>query len=185
MANRKYGAFTGILYPEDSRCSQALSFLSSSDGYLFYATHDKDMTDTGEIKKPHIHFVYKPVNPRTLTGLAKSMGIPSNYLEPARNMRSCVRYLIHLDTPDKYQYSPDIISTGGCACLAHTEEYLSAAPYKPSDDEMAGLLASYILSYGKGVSVSSVLSYALDSGFYSAFRRGFSVFFQLIKEVNQ
>lgn len=187
MANRKYGCFTGVIYPDDPRTVPALDILSSSDGMLFYATHHMDEKEdgSGDLKKEHIHFVFKPVNPRTLKGFADSIGIPSNYIEPAKSMRACVRYLIHKDNSDKFQYFPSAIKVGGVSTQADVDEFLLDETKKLSDDEMAMAITSYILSLKGGTTVSSVTLWALENGFYSAYRRGFSIFSQLIKEVNK
>lgn len=186
MSNKKYGSFIGVLYPDDPRTGDALDILNSSDGQFFYCIHNCDLKDdlSGELKKEHIHFVFKPVNPRTLKGFADSIGIPSNYIEPCKSVRASVRYLIHLDDPDKFQYPSDCIRVGGTSTYSDVIEFLQDAPRKLSDDEMASAIVSYILDQKGGVSVSRATVWALENGYYSAFRRGFSIFSQLIREVN-
>jgi len=75
----------------------------------YYILHDKDLKDdgSGELKDPHFHFVwggYK--NPLSLNSVADQLGIPANMIEPVHSMRAILRYLCHMDQPDKFQYDP-------------------------------------------------------------------------------
>lgn len=186
MANKKYSAFIGEVYPDDPRSGPALDILSSSDGQLFYILHDKDVKEdgSGEFKKAHIHFVFKPVNPRTLKGFADFIGIPSNYIEPCKSLRASVRYLVHADDPTKYQYSLEELQVGGVSTQTDVLEFMADPEKKLTDDEMAFAIFEYITEFGKGVTVTHVTMWALSKGFYSAFRRSFAVFSSIIREVN-
>ena len=85
-----------------------------------YITHDKDRKENGELKKEHTHFVLHLDNASTKEALSKKTGIPINFIENVRNERSVVRYLIHIDDDDKYQYSKNEIK-----CSRNYERYVS------------------------------------------------------------
>ena len=77
--------------------------------------HDKDVDDGGEIKKPHWHILvmFEGVKSfeqiREITDKVKAP-IPIK----TQSARGSVRYMVHLDNPDKFQYSrSDIIAHGG------------------------------------------------------------------------
>lgn len=95
-----------------------------------YALHDKDIYSNedlekyikskgenpewqvGETKKAHYHIVLKFDNVKSIKqilNLLKPFGV--NYVVPVQNERGMIRYLIHLDDKDKYQYPKDNIFT--------------------------------------------------------------------------
>lgn len=104
-----------VLYPESQQaqieyCQQNLP--------CAWALHDKDTYEKdgddhkkGDLKKPHVHFVCKFANARYFSGLAKEIGVPVNTINRCNNLYKAYVYLWHKDTPEKYQYSPDIVGT--------------------------------------------------------------------------
>ena len=85
----------------------------------YYIKHDKDINkETGEIKKAHYHIIinyvsdsHKPVevqarnNPiiKNLYELVKSN--INNNIEKVKNVKKMIRYLVHKDNLEKFQYS--------------------------------------------------------------------------------
>lgn len=68
--------------------------------------HDRDVDNiTGEIKKPHYHFVVRFQNARWNTSLSEDLNITPNYIEESRSLKRSLLYLIHYYDEDKYQYS--------------------------------------------------------------------------------
>lgn len=85
--------------------------------------HDKDINPDGEIKKAHYHIVLNYKGNKSfeqIDEIARSLKAPI----PQRisSLTGAVRYLIHMDNPEKYQYnSSDIQTFGGFdleACLS-------------------------------------------------------------------
>lgn len=71
--------------------------------YYAYIYHDNDKHDDGSPKVKHLHFVCE--GRHTLKRWAELFDVPENMIEiPKVSWRSCNRYLIHLDDPDKAQY---------------------------------------------------------------------------------
>ncbi|MBQ9839095.1 MAG: replication protein [Oscillospiraceae bacterium] len=77
--------------------------------------HEYDTNPTGEVKKPHWHVLL-------MFGGVKSYDQVMEVIKPlncpapqkCHNTKSMVRYFVHLDNPDKFQYSvTDIIGHGG------------------------------------------------------------------------
>lgn len=70
--------------------------------------HDNDFYDNGEIKKTHYHIYFKTRTRKTKGSIAKVFNINDKQVELliqfATNPISCIRYLIHADDLDKYQY---------------------------------------------------------------------------------
>lgn len=76
-----------------------------------YIIHDKDVDEFGELKKPHIHFFFKADSPRTLQWFSEFLDVPVNQLQAVKSEKAILRYLCHLDNPDKVQYNPkDVIA---------------------------------------------------------------------------
>ena len=63
-----------------------------------YILHDKDIQT-----EPHYHCILKYEDAKTFAMIQKHFS--GAHIEPAESMYKCCRYLIHLDDPDKFQYS--------------------------------------------------------------------------------
>lgn len=102
-----------VLYPESQ---QDIIDYVKNNYPCAWALHDKDTWEKdgdghkkGDLKKPHEHFVCKFSNPRHFSGIAKELGIPVEAINRCNNLYKAYVYLWHKDTPEKYQYSPEIV----------------------------------------------------------------------------
>lgn len=77
--------------------------------------HDKDLNETGEPKKAHWHILLMFGSVKSFEQVKAITDLLNTVIpKPAHNSRSSVRYMAHLDNPEKAQYSiSDIISHGG------------------------------------------------------------------------
>ena len=77
--------------------------------------HDKDQNPLGDAKKPHWHVMVQFDGPKTfknVCSLFSSLNNPEP--QPCNSAVGLVRYMAHLDNPEKYQYDRDaIIGHGG------------------------------------------------------------------------
>lgn len=81
--------------------------VASCSSYKYaFITHDNDLDEFGEFKKPHVHFFFKVSTPRTLDWFSDYLDIPKNQLQAVKSERAILRYLCHLDNDDKVRYSP-------------------------------------------------------------------------------
>ena len=104
-----------IVYP-DSAPSNWRDILDESHiEWVESPLHDKDVNPTGEPKKPHWHVLL-------MFGGVKSYEQVLDFIQPlncpipqkCHNAKSSVRYMSHLDHPDKAQYKTgDIVAHGG------------------------------------------------------------------------
>lgn len=86
---------------------------------VFYAfiLHDKDYDSNGELKRPHYHCVFEMSSPKGDVTIAKDMAktlmININIISYACALNFCasVRYLTHLDNPDKHSYAKSEVIT--------------------------------------------------------------------------
>ena len=80
--------------------------------------HDKDIVNngTGEKKKPHHHVILQWAGPTTYSNAKKIMAEFGGVIQPKKigSLRGAVRYLCHLDNPEKAPYSQeDVICYNG------------------------------------------------------------------------
>lgn len=96
-----------------------------------YILHDKDQTENGEPKKPHIHFVIETFNPTSCETVKKwfhnltdEEGKPINTLcEIVRSRQGIINYLTHDNDINKHRYSTEEIGNYLDALqIAWTEE---------------------------------------------------------------
>lgn len=119
MENPKSRNWNMILYPDDPTHQQCITVLAQNGYDHASILHDKDTWDEnespnhdkGEAKKPHWHIVLKVKNPRYRNAIADELGIAPNYLEPCRDLKKSLLYLIHDGFETKYQY--DITDVNG------------------------------------------------------------------------
>ena len=72
---------------------------------VFGITHDKDIDElTGELVEPHTHIYLDYETPRKLSTIANLFGVADNFIEVVKNKKGFIRYLTHMDDPEKYQY---------------------------------------------------------------------------------
>lgn len=117
---RKTRNWAGIIY-EDSAPENWRSVISEMHiPMLVSPLHDRDITVDGSLKKPHWHVVLMADGPITQEHanklLAPLKGTKS--AEYIKSLKGYVRYLAHLDDPDKATYNPDEIEAYNGADLS-------------------------------------------------------------------
>lgn len=104
--------FSGVSYanPDD-----VMTVLRNHDcKYAWVCMHDNDLLDDGTLKKPHTHFVCCTKSNHTVSAVRKWFkGLSVDDVEQNTLAQRCdsvcgmVRYLLHLDQPDKVLYSAE------------------------------------------------------------------------------
>jgi len=78
--------------------------------------HDRDVNDDGEYKKPHYHVVIcadGPITQKRANEIIEPF-CGTKSAEYVKSLRGYVRYLAHMDDPEKAQYDPmEIVALGG------------------------------------------------------------------------
>lgn len=69
--------------------------------------HDRDKLDNGDPAKPHWHYVVSLNGQKTPTAFSRATGIELRFLGVCSDKTKELRYLLHLDTPGKFQYDFD------------------------------------------------------------------------------
>lgn len=107
--------WTIVIYPESAPDNWRDLIEKEHIEWVESPLHDKDLDATGELKKPHWHILLMFGGVKTFEQVLEFVK-PLNCPIPIKvhNTKSLVRYMAHLDNPDKAQYSRrDIIAHGG------------------------------------------------------------------------
>lgn len=168
--NKKIRNFSGVLYPdsESYNCNEVIDRIKSKFKQWAFCLHDMDVNDEGELKKAHIHWVGAG-DARTLASCAKILGLKENEIEICKNCKLMVRYLLHLDDPDKYQYAAEDLDTN----WKNIEQIICTA------DE--GILCKDLCTAKTQMSWYDLIQYSIDTCSFDVLRRNLG----LIKLVNE
>ena len=161
--------FCAVLYSDadDYDCEVVLNNLRSNFPRWAYCLHDKDTTDDGELKKPHYHVVMGTgQSPYLIAGVSNKLGVPANYIQFCDGFRGAVRYLIHLDHPDKYQYNATDISAN-----FNPKKHFGDVDGEQMSREVFEYLDNHV-----GCDWLEIMRWAMVSGNYAVFRRDYRLF---------
>lgn len=117
MANKdsRTRNWTVVLYPESAPENWRDIIDELHIEWVESPLHEFDVNATGEVKKPHWHILLMFGGVKTydqVIEVIKPLNCPAP--QKCHNSKSMVRYMAHLDNPDKFQYSiSDIIAHGG------------------------------------------------------------------------
>lgn len=116
-----------------------------------------------DYKQEHIHCILQFESRRYNTGIAKELGISSNYVKvySSRFKKARLLYLLHLDDRSKYQYS--INNCLGSCLIYDLIDYIN--DYHISDYEKEEHLLNYINKYKGFLSLMHFNLYCNDNGF--------------------
>lgn len=162
-----------VVYPDSESYvpAEVLAKVTEYFAKWCYVLHDKDVNDDGTPKKAHYHVYGKLDTPRTPQSVSNALGVGVASLRVVSSWRSAVRYTVHIDHPNKYQYSADdVIANFEFAKLLNVD-----------DDVQAARIFSFINS-SRCTTVSELAAWAFANGCYPALRRGFAVWSRLLSE---
>lgn len=141
-----------ILYPDNDRHWEVLNMIINRGYMAAFIIHDCDLLDDsvkdddieysiddelpvvsssdGIHKRLHVHCVLWFANARTNTAVAKSLNFDSYLTVMYNSLDSRIRYLVHKDNVEKYQYSPSRV----CGPLSERlPQLLAEYGRRPSD----------------------------------------------------
>lgn len=168
-----------LLYPdEDISHYKALEYIKKNYNYAFI-DHDMDSTSDGELKKTHTHVVIKFSNQRWQNSIALELGITPNYLERCRNIESALKYLIHFDNEDKYQYDVELVKGPLKKVLLKFLNHIDM-----TETEKFQELMEFIHSYPTHLSLRHFLEFVCEYQLFDVYRRNAYTFNALIKDHN-
>lgn len=117
-------SWTCVVYP-DSAPNDWRSILDDLHiPWVESPLHDKDVNPDGEVKKSHWHIMLLFDSKKSYAQIKEITSlINSPNPQKVANSRSMVRYFVHMDNPEKYQYDKSLIIPHGGAEI---DRYLSA-----------------------------------------------------------
>ena len=137
-------SWCAVIYPDSAPADWRDILDSNHIQWIESPLHDKDVNPTGEPKKAHWHILLQFDSVKTLEQV-KSVLEPLNAPIPiqCKSAKGAVRYMIHLDNPDKHQYNKaDIIGHGGADVAAY---------FQPTASEIEALIIEmedFVVKYG-------------------------------------
>lgn len=97
----RFRNFNVLLYP-DTTSYNYNDVIFKLNEYKYYAFIEH--RPENDEKKPHTHLFIHLDNACTKSAIANNLGIPQNFVQETKSVRSSCRYLTHIDYPDKIQY---------------------------------------------------------------------------------
>lgn len=110
---KRYLSWTFVCYPESLPDNWKDLLADFCVPFCISPIHDKDITELGEPKKPHYHILlsFRSVKSfEQIKEITDKLNAPIP--QPCNETRGLVRYFLHLDHPNKAQYSRDDIIAG-------------------------------------------------------------------------
>lgn len=175
MPDKQSRNFLGVLYPDSTTydCEKVLVRLEDAFEDWSYITHDMDVDGNGELKKAHIHWVGKRKSPAPLSTISNALGVPERDIEFCKSYKYSLRYLVHADNPEKYQYDPKLV-TSNFPYISFVENKLEAMKSKQIYD--------YINSTSN-LSLNELADWCFSNDLWSEYRRSFAIWSSLIREI--
>lgn len=170
-----------VLYPDSTLydttfvLSDLVVNLNSVVQYA-YCLHDKDLGDSGDLLKPHYHLVLKCKYPVKYSDVCTKLGLPESAINlpvssHRQSFRSMVRYLIHADSPKKFQYAfEDIISNFSCS------DYFDLSS---SDDDSSAFRELLDFMLEGHPTKKSIALYACNSGLLKYYNRYYRILWDI------
>ena len=109
--------------------------------------HDSDIDEFGELKKPHFHVLFKTNNTVARDYVLKTfvMTMGGVGTEKVHNSKGMLRYLCHLDNPEKTQYSTNDVL---CVCTTGYGEYDDLISINIDKTNIGAVVMDYICTIG-------------------------------------
>lgn len=109
--------FATVVYPESAPEDWIHRLESAHVAAMVSPLHDSDVLPTGEQKKPHWHVLWKYEGKKSVAQAQEIVDLigGAGAVEVVADYRGYARYLCHLDSPDKAQYSPEGVQCFGGA----------------------------------------------------------------------
>ena len=170
------GKYKGILlYPDCEEHLLSLDLIKQNYKYALI-THDKDVNEDGELLKPHIHVVIKLDNTQEDTALEKNLGLRSGLVHTIFSLKGSLEYLIHLNNPEKYQYSLNDVEGDLKSTL---EDFLIGEI--PEAERFKHLLD--LLDIERPLNIYELTRMCLKYGYYDILKKNSYLLVQMIKTI--
>ena len=174
---KKYYTYAMVLYKDSTTYDyqKVIDYIEKNYKYYAYIEHKPEKDQT----KEHTHLLVHFDNKRYASAISKELNVGVNYIQNA-NLIPYLRYLIHFDDEDKIQYSIEEVH----GPLFNKLKDIISKDTKTESEQVAEIM-SYIFESNEWLYVTNVAQFVLNNGCYSAFRRNYSFFKDLVLEHNR
>ena len=76
-----------------------------------YIDHKPENSSDSDDSHFHTHFLFMTRGTRSIKQVSESLDIPANFIQKCKNPTSYRRYFLHMDNPEKIQYSVEDVQT--------------------------------------------------------------------------
>ena len=133
--------WTFLVYPESAPADWIERLTEQQIPFIVSPLHDKDLTPTGEPKKPHWHVVLVFSSVKSYEQAKEaSESVLGARPERVKDIRAMVRYLTHIDYPSKAQYDRNDIRLYGGVDIDLDVYFLTKSDLKQIRREMFDFL---------------------------------------------
>lgn len=125
-----------------------------------YILHDKDVTEDGTTKEPHVHIVVELIDSRQYSTVGGYVGVPAQYVCAIRqktksgkrmvsDIGGALSYLTHRNAPDRYQYNDsEVVAKPGYDWIAvRSKSEMRQAEWKSFKKVLGGIEDGSIRRY--------------------------------------
>ena len=149
-----------------------------------FIRHDKDVDEeTGELKKPHYHFIIKLKNAKSISAISKETFVAEHMIEPVKkSFDGSLRYLIHFGLDNKYQYDANEVRCLDDKLMAR---FIKAVNVELSEEEKVEQIEEFIHNSGCYVELKCLGAHVRKINKWDAFRRNMTYFKAILDEHNR
>ena len=166
-----------LLYPDNEVHAQVLKTVFS-DFVAIGALHDQDIGKDGNKVKDHYHIVLYFTSPvRKATIRNQYPALEERFYHSRKDVKVQVRYLLHMDSPSKYQYPISYLEGN----IERFGKYVDGEQYECSQVEQI----IKIIKQTNGCDLADLILMFCDHNLYSTYRRNAYTFNLIYSQVNQ
>lgn len=153
--------WTFIVYPESAPENWVEILNEEQVPFVISPLHDKDVNADGEVKKPHWHVMLMFSGKKSLTQIqAITEKLNSPIPQKVNDTKAMARYFLHLDNPEKYQYSKEDLRVYGGVDI---EKYLTTVSEEKNERyDKIREMCKFVDERGI-VEFSDLMAYAMDN----------------------
>lgn len=115
MASKRSRNWLAVVYPESLPPNwESLLIENYQVEFVCSPLHEFDLNEDGSSKKPHYHLIIVFSSGKTYEQCKEITDFLNAPIpQPCISIKGAIRYLIHLDNPEKFQYNQDDIRVFG------------------------------------------------------------------------
>lgn len=166
-----------ILWTDNDTHLNALDYIKRNYQNYIYILHDRDVKEDNTLKKSHYHVILYFPNQKSLSSLKSQLKLNDSDFYEIKSMSGQLRYLIHYDDDDKYQYNVNDVK--GSTFLMR--KFANSIKNINSELEESSAIVEFIMD-DSTTTLYQVFQFVIDNDIYSTFRRNYTFYRDLLKE---